>query len=546
MTKQRKKLWSMLLAIVMVLTTVFANTNAAAVAKAAEKITVDAEQVEAGQTIVHFKPTSMKTPYIWAYNDSKGENYSGGAWPGKAMTDEGNGWYSYTIEADSASVIFSDNGGSQEPASQQPGYTMSGEVWYVQGNGGKTTPTNPDGDKPTTTPTNSTKPSETTKPSQTPTAPVESEKPSNGIITIDTVTPGDEQLKVNEKVTLKTEVTLDKTIDYAYYKYEVTYNGKYVGDHYYSKNAEYSFTPEKVGTYTVKVYAQAHDMENTTVQENITYEVVDTSELNTATPVVTTIVAPSAPTETQVPGESKAPAETQKPATSETPSPTKPSAGSNKTEEPNVTPSVTPTTTVSAAPSVAPTAGVPTPTVNEVKSVKITLSRKTPQYRGRTVKILAKVEGGSNLEYTFKLENVKTGNVKVLKEDSEKNYVNWTPGKNDIGTFKFHVYVYQDGVVVKNASSGKFTIKNKKLSIDKIVVSKKSKYYAIAANTAGGYGTIKYRYIVKNLKGKVKFRTAYSTTRVAAWKAKKGTYKVYAYVKDSKIKKAKVLKVKIK
>ena len=199
-------------------------------------------------------------------------------------------------------------------------------------------------------------------------------------------------------------------------------------------------------------------------------------------------------------------------------------------------------------PGVTVTPPVSTPPVsgNEVKSVKIKLSKKTPQYRGRTIKILANVTGGSDLEYKFTLENTKTKNVKVLQNYSEKNYVNWTPGKSSISTFRFHVYVKQNNVIAGNATSAKFTIKNKKLSIDKVVVSKKSRYYAVAVNTAGGYGNLKYRYIVKNSKGKVVFRTAYSKTRIATWKAKKGTYKVYAYVKDSKTKKYKVLKKIIK
>ena len=87
-TKQKKKLWSVLLAIVMVFTTVFAGTNTAVIAQAAEKVTIDAEHVEAGKLVVHFKPTTMKTPYVWIYDDK--QNYTGGTWPGKPMTEEGD------------------------------------------------------------------------------------------------------------------------------------------------------------------------------------------------------------------------------------------------------------------------------------------------------------------------------------------------------------------------------------------------------------------------------------------------------------------------
>lgn len=56
-----------------------------------------------------------------------------GAWPGKAMTDEGNGWFVCEVpDTESATVIFNGSGG-QEPAYMQPGYDCSGEVYLKDG-----------------------------------------------------------------------------------------------------------------------------------------------------------------------------------------------------------------------------------------------------------------------------------------------------------------------------------------------------------------------------------------------------------------------------
>lgn len=76
--------------------------------------------------IVHFyKPSNWGAPNIYYYNDSVTPIVTGAAWPGVAMNDEGNGWYSYSITGmQAAKVIFNSNG-NQLPAAQQPGYTVT-------------------------------------------------------------------------------------------------------------------------------------------------------------------------------------------------------------------------------------------------------------------------------------------------------------------------------------------------------------------------------------------------------------------------------------
>ena len=56
------------------------------------------------------------------------------SWPGTAMNNDGDNWYSYTISGySSAKVIFSNNGADQYPAQNQEGLTVSGEKWYKSG-----------------------------------------------------------------------------------------------------------------------------------------------------------------------------------------------------------------------------------------------------------------------------------------------------------------------------------------------------------------------------------------------------------------------------
>lgn len=66
--------------------------------------------------------------HIWAWNEQNtSENYTGGSWPGKEMTQEGSSkWYTYTIEKTSSMVIFSKNGNPQTDDLRQ----KAGEWWY--------------------------------------------------------------------------------------------------------------------------------------------------------------------------------------------------------------------------------------------------------------------------------------------------------------------------------------------------------------------------------------------------------------------------------
>ncbi len=62
-----------------------------------------------------------------------------GSWPGTAMTDDGDGWWSYTIPSEtlkgvSGIRVIIANGNAQDPLAGNEGYLVSGEVWINDGN----------------------------------------------------------------------------------------------------------------------------------------------------------------------------------------------------------------------------------------------------------------------------------------------------------------------------------------------------------------------------------------------------------------------------
>lgn len=91
----------------------------------------DASTTTNVRTIVHYyNENNWNTPYIYYYNGS----CEPAVWPGYAMTDDGSGWYSYTItDIDYPKVIFSDNGFSQYPGVGEEGMEVTGEKWYKSG-----------------------------------------------------------------------------------------------------------------------------------------------------------------------------------------------------------------------------------------------------------------------------------------------------------------------------------------------------------------------------------------------------------------------------
>ncbi|WP_188170675.1 starch-binding protein [Flammeovirga sp. EKP202] len=76
--------------------------------------------------VVHYKSTWGNSTRIHYWGASNGTSSN---WPGEIMTDEGNGWYTYTIEgATSSNLLFHNGAGAQTGD-----LNRSGEGWYKDG-----------------------------------------------------------------------------------------------------------------------------------------------------------------------------------------------------------------------------------------------------------------------------------------------------------------------------------------------------------------------------------------------------------------------------
>ena len=74
---------------------------------------------------------------IYVYDESGSTVKELAAWPGAAMTNEGNGVYSYTLPdgfSDKTQVIFN-NGNNQIPAAQEPGFVLPTGSTMIYENG---------------------------------------------------------------------------------------------------------------------------------------------------------------------------------------------------------------------------------------------------------------------------------------------------------------------------------------------------------------------------------------------------------------------------
>ena len=110
------------------------------------------------------KSDYSSAPMAYVYTgDGTSAKKLNGDWPGAAMKEEGDYYVYATNDAESARIIFSYDGG-QDPASEQPGYEVSGYAEYDK-NSKKITKFTPPTQKPKETKT----PTKTTAPTKEPT-----------------------------------------------------------------------------------------------------------------------------------------------------------------------------------------------------------------------------------------------------------------------------------------------------------------------------------------------------------------------------------------
>lgn len=249
--------------------------------------------------------------------------------------------------------------------------------------------------------------------------------------------------------------------------------------------------------------------------------------------------------------------------------------------DPEVTPVVTATATASApaitatpaatttpviTPTVAPTAAVPTATApapvsnggivsnsgitatNSAVAGKITFN-KIGKTVGETVKITAKVTSGSAVYYTFTA--TKSGKKTKISTNTKKSSVNWIPTAK--GTYTIKVTLYDKDKKQIGTLTNTYKVKTRVITIKKFKTNKKSGQkkgtkVVISANATTTKGSLRYKFVVKNSKGKAVLTRKYSKKKSVVWKAKsKGTYTLNLFIKNGKgveVSKTKTFKIK--
>ncbi|SHO44261.1 carbohydrate-binding module family 20 domain-containing protein [Anaerocolumna xylanovorans] len=97
------------------------------------KVCTYVKSAASGFTVHYYKPSSWGTPNIYYYDETVTPKKEGAAWPGTAMTSEGDGWYSYTISGWNKAYVIFNSGSVQIPASGQPGYLVTKNCWIKDG-----------------------------------------------------------------------------------------------------------------------------------------------------------------------------------------------------------------------------------------------------------------------------------------------------------------------------------------------------------------------------------------------------------------------------
>ncbi|WP_243251143.1 alpha-amylase family glycosyl hydrolase [Clostridium sp. D43t1_170807_H7] len=103
---------------------------------------VDASKIKV--KVNYDNPNNWANPYVYIYRDVDGVVEEVAPWPGVKLEKDSDGWYSYTQPLwESAKVIFSNAGGSQNPGQGQDGYNVTDEMWYYKGTWYTTNPLGP-------------------------------------------------------------------------------------------------------------------------------------------------------------------------------------------------------------------------------------------------------------------------------------------------------------------------------------------------------------------------------------------------------------------
>lgn len=218
----------------------------------------------------------------------------------------------------------------------------------------------------------------------------------------------------------------------------------------------------------------------------------------------------------------------------------KPSPTPDSSSEPSQTSSVTETALPQSTASLTPGTNVPgnvnTPTdsavngqVSDLKIKSVSCNPVLCQVVNKNVKISVAAEGGTGSQQ-YKFEIYKGSKLVTSSEYNNSN--TFVYKASSAGTYTFKVYV-KDEHNVEVSKTKKFIFVSKALSlkISKRVAKKK---VTLTVSASGGLKSYKYKYVIKNAKGKTVKKTGFVSKKKLIWKpTKKGTYKVTITVKDS-------------
>ena len=239
----------------------------------------------------------------------------------------------------------------------------------------------------------------------------------------------------------------------------------------------------------------------------------------TVAPVVSASAQPSeAPGSSLEPSQAPVPTTTVAATTTTTPTPTPQVNTSNKPS--STTPVNNVDTTSNSAVNVE---------ASELKIKSVSCNPVLCQVVNKSVKISVAAEGGIGTQQ-YKLEVYKGSKLIIASEYGNSNTFSYRAPSAGSYTFKVYVKDEQNKEVSKTK---KFTFVSKALSL-KISKRVAKKNVTLTASVSGGLKSYRYKYVIKNAKGKIVKKTGYVSKKKLIWKtSKKGTYKVTITVKDA-------------
>lgn len=243
------------------------------------------------------------------------------------------------------------------------------------------------------------------------------------------------------------------------------------------------------------------------------------------------------------------------------------------TEVPNTTSTVTPTDMATETPSIiitsSPAIFTNTPTATEVVSVtstaiatepaatstplptevpsapatqvpivgKISFSKASNKATaGETVQIIySQKNEAEDQDYTFTYKIKKGSKTTTLKSKTSKDRVNWTPASS--GTYQATVVAYDEAKNVVCTTTTTYKVKKRVITLKSIQPKtiKKGKKVTVSVRAISTTGSLRYKVVIKNSKGKTVKSKAYSKKHTFTWKpSAKGTYTATIYLKNGK------------